>query len=297
MVEHGRPTIGFIGFGEVAATLSRRIKEMGGEVLAYDTFPDTVQKKAEKAGIPLATTLQDLVKSSRLILSCVWPDVALDAAKETTPFLSPATIFCDMNSISPETTADIEHIISGSGGSFVKIAIMAGIPDRGHKVPLLAAGARAQEVTELLGSLGLIIENVGSDPRRPAAMKILRSVCLKGVVALAYEMLMGAEKYGIVDQILDSSSEVMGKASFRDTIDAWISSTAIHARRRANEMEEVIETLRTAGIDPIMSMATKQVYEKIADLGLDKAFQGQIPESFHRVLEKVNEHKSPPRGD
>jgi hypothetical protein len=96
---------------------------------------------------------------------------------------------------------------------------------------------------------------------------------------------------------LDSSSEVMGKASFKDTIDAWISSTAIHARRRANEMEEVIETLRTAGVDPIMSMATKQVYEKIADLGLDKVFQGQIPESFHRVLEKVNEHKSSPRGD
>jgi 3-hydroxyisobutyrate dehydrogenase-like beta-hydroxyacid dehydrogenase len=297
MAEQGRSTIGFIGFGEVAATLSRRMKEMGGEIVAYDTFPDTIQEKAGKVGIPLETTLQALVNSSRLILSCVWPDVALDAAKETAPFLSPATIFCDMNSISPETTVEIEQIISGSGAGFVKIAIMAGIPDRGHKVPLLAAGAQAREVTELLSSLGLIIENVGSDPRHPAAMKILRSVCLKGVVALAYEMLMGAEKYGIVDQILDSSSEVMGKASFRDVIDAWISSTAIHARRRANEMEEVVSTLRTAGIDPIMSIATKQVFEKIADLGLDKVFQGQIPDSFHRVLEIANEHKSPPRGD
>ena len=296
MMEQERPRVGFIGFGEVATTLSQRMKEMGGEIFAYDKFPDSAQKKAEKLKVPLLRTLKDLVNSSHLVLSCIWPDAALDTAKEVVPFLSSAKIYCDMNSISPETTGEIQQIIWPSGAGFVKIATMAGIPDRGYKVPLLAAGAQAKEVTETLTRLGLIIENMGSNPRHPAAMKILRSVCLKGIIALAYEMLRGAEKYGIVDQILDSSSEVMGKASFRDTVDAWISSTAIHARRRAKEMEEAIETLRNAGVNPIMSTATKEILEEIADLGLEKVFEGEIPESFHAVLKKVTEYKrkSPP---
>jgi 3-hydroxyisobutyrate dehydrogenase-like beta-hydroxyacid dehydrogenase len=287
MVENERFRIGFIGFGEVGAALSQRMKEKGAGVFAWDKFPEAAQKKAEELGIPLVETLEELVNRSRLILSCVWPNVALDVARETVTFLSPAKIFCDMNSVSPETTAEIQQVVAPSGAGFVKIATMAGIPDRGYKVPLLAAGTDAREVTETLTHVGLLVENIGADPKHAAAMKILRSICLKGIVALAYEMLRGAEKYGIEDRILESSSEVMGRMSFRDTMDAWISSTAIHARRRANEMQEVIETLNSAGINPIMSVGTKQVFEEIAALGLDKVFQGKIPDSFHRVLEKV----------
>jgi len=291
MAAQEKPKIGFMGFGEVASTLSQRMKEMGGEVFAYDKFPEAAQKKAEKMKIPLLKSLEDLVKSSRFVLSCLWPDAALEVAKEAAPLLSSDKIYCEMNSISPKTTEKIQKIISPSGAGFVKIATMAGIPDRGYKVPLLAAGDQSKEVTETFTRLGLIIENVGSDPRQPAAMKILRSVCLKGLIGLGYEMLRGAEKYGITDQILASCSEVMEKASFKDTIDAWISSTAIHARRRSKEMEEAIETLKEEGINPVMSMATKQVLEEIAELGLEKVYQGQIPDSFHRVLEKAGEHE------
>ena len=118
-------------------------------------------------------------------------------------------------------------------------------------------------------------------------MKILRSVCLKGLVALAYEMLKGAEKYGVSDQILESASEVMSKASFKDTINNWLASMPIHARRRAKEMEEAIETLENAGIDPVMSMGTKKIFEEIADLGLDEILQGQTPDSYRILFEKI----------
>ena len=109
MKEQERSGIGFIGFGEVGSALSQRIKETGGEVVVYDKFPDAVQEKAERLGIQLVVTLEDLVNSSRFILSCVWPDVASDTAREVVPLLSPEKIFCDMNSISPETTEEIER--------------------------------------------------------------------------------------------------------------------------------------------------------------------------------------------
>jgi 3-hydroxyisobutyrate dehydrogenase-like beta-hydroxyacid dehydrogenase len=282
--------IGFLGFGEVARALSQRMKEKGGDIFAFDKFADRVTKKAEELKVPLLGSLEELIRTCPLILSSIWPDKALEAAKEAAPFLRPGKIFCDMNSVSPETTGGIQEVISPSGADFVKIAVMAAIPDRGFAVPLLAGGTRAKDVAEVLSNLGLTIRAIGLDPKQPAAIKILRSVCLKGVVALAYEMLRGAEKYGVADQVFESASETMAKASFKDTVGNWLASTAIHARRRAKEMDEAIETLEAAGVNPIMSVGIKEIFEEIASFGLDEIFEGQTPGSFHKVLEKIAEH-------
>lgn len=292
MITGEKQKIGIIGFGEVAQALSQRMKEKGGNIFAYDKFADRVTKKAEELKIPLLGRLVDLIDSCTLVLSSLWPDAALDVAKEVVPFLSTGQIYCDMNSISPEMTEKIEQTISQSGADFVKVAIMAAIPDRGYAVPLLSGGTKAKEVAEILSSLGLTIRAISTDPKQPAAIKILRSICLKGVVALAYEMLRGAEKYGVVDQVLESASEVMSKASFKDIINNWLASTAIHARRRAKEMEEAIETLENAGVNPVMSIGTKEIFEEIASFGLDEIFQGQTPDSFQRVLGEISKNKS-----
>jgi len=292
-----REKIGFIGFGEVARTLSQRMKEMGGEIIAYDKFADRIKNKAEEIGIPLMGRMEEIIHSCSLILSTLWPDAALESAKEAAFFLSAGQIYCDLNSISPETTEEIQKVVSPTGADFVKIGIMAGIPDRGFQVPLIAGGTKAKEVEEILSSLGLIIRAISLDPKHPAAIKILRSICLKGLVAVTYEMLRGAEKYGVCDQILESASEVMSKASFKDILSNWIASTAIHARRRAKEMEEVIETLENSGIDPVMSIGTKKIFEEIASFQLDEIFKGQIPDSFHEVLEKIGKHLSSGRKD
>jgi 3-hydroxyisobutyrate dehydrogenase-like beta-hydroxyacid dehydrogenase len=292
-----RQKIGFIGFGEVGRALSQRMKGMGGEIVVYDKFPDRVKERAEELKIPLIEQMVELIHSCSLLLSTLWPDAALESAKETAPFLSTGQIYCDLNSISPETTEEIQKVISPSGADFVKIGIMAGIPDRGFAVPLIAGGKKAKEVEEILSSLGLSIQAISLDPKHPAAIKILRSVCLKGLVAVTYEMLRGAERYGVSDQILESASEVMSKASFKDTLNNWLASTAIHARRRAKEMEEAIETLENAGIDPVMSIGTKKIFEEIASFQLDEIFKGQIPDSFHEVLEKIAKNTSSSRED
>lgn len=288
-MERGGLRVGFIGFGEVAQTLSRRMMEEGGEIIACDKFPDRVSKKAEELKVLLVKNLEDLAVSCPVIISSLWPGDALDTAREIAPLLSPGTIYCDMNSISPETTAQIDLAVSSSGADFVKIAIMAAILDRGFAVPLLAGGRKSEEVARLLSALGLTIQAMGPDPRQPAALKILRSICLKGVVALAYEMLRGAEKYGITDRVFESASEAMSKASFKDTVGGWLASTFIHARRRAGEMQEAIEMLETLGIRPVMSAGTKEIFEEIAGLKLDETLIGNIPGSYDLIFGKLNE--------
>ncbi|OGP69048.1 MAG: hypothetical protein A2169_11550 [Deltaproteobacteria bacterium RBG_13_47_9] len=279
--------IGFIGFGEVARALSKRMKEQGREIVVYDKFADRVRTKAEELKMPLIETMEDLIRSCSLILSSTWPDTALEVAKEAAAFLHPGKTYGDLNSISPETTGEIEKTIATVGADFVKIAIMAGIPDRGFAVPLLAGGTKAEEIAGILSRSGLTIQAISNDPKHPAAIKILRSVCLKGLVALTFEMLKGAQKYGVCDQVLESASEVMSKTSFKETLSNWIASTAIHARRRAKEMEEAIETLETVGVKPIMSVGTKEIFEEIAGLGLNEIFEGQIPDSYHKIFEEM----------
>ncbi len=110
-------------------------------------------------------------------------------------------------------------------------------------------------------------------------------------------MIRGAEKYGIVDEVLESASEVMSKASFKETVNNWLSSTAIHAERRAKEMEEAIETMEALGFNPVMSVGTKKIFEEIAGFELEELFQGKIPDSFDKVLEKINKLPSAPSLD
>ncbi len=278
-----RMRIGFIGFGEVAQTLSRRMIEKGGEIIAYDKFPQKVLKKAETLRVPLAKNMKEIAASCPVILCSLWPSAALDIAKNIAPLLSPGRVYCDLNSISPETTSRIDTIISSSGADFVKIAIMAAIPDRGCDVPLLAGGGRSGDVATLLAELGLTIRILGHDPTQPAALKILSGVCLKGVVALAYEMLKGAAEYGIADHVLESVSEAMSKGSFKDVVGGWLASTAIHAKRGAGQMAEVIETLETVGVNPVMSTGTKNILEEIASLKLDVVLEGQISGSLEFI--------------
>jgi 3-hydroxyisobutyrate dehydrogenase-like beta-hydroxyacid dehydrogenase len=182
--------------------------------------------------------------------------------------------------------------VSSSGADFVKIAIMAPILDRGFAVPLLAGGGKSSEAARLFSALGLTIRATGPDPRQPAALKILRSICLKGVVALAYEMLRGAQEYGIADEVFESASEAMSKASFKDTVGGWLASTFTHAKRRAGEMQEAAETLEALGIRPVMSQGTKEVFEEIARLKLDETLKGVIPDSYDLFFKKLNEVKA-----
>ncbi len=286
-----RPKIGFIGFGEVAASLSQQMQWKGADILGYDKSPDKAAQRAETLGIPLVAGIEELVASTTYLLSTLWPDAAVDTALEAAPHLTVGKVYCDFNSISPQATRQIETIIRQRDAQFVKVAIMAAIPDRGPSVPLLAGGESAKEVTALLSELGLNVQYMGTDAAKPAAMKILRAVCLKGIVALCYEMLRAAEEYAIGEEVLASASEVLAKAPFSQTVGNWVSSTAIHARRRSREMDEAVETLEDSGVDPIMTKAAKKVFEEIADYGLEGAFGGEIPESYRRVLEEIRNRK------
>jgi len=59
----------------------------------------------------------------------------------------------------------------------------------------------------------------------------------------------------------------------------------VHGERRAREMEEVADTLRAVGVDPIMAEATARRQDWSAKIGLRSRFGPDGPKSYREVLD------------
>ena len=69
--------------------------------------------------------------------------------------------------------------------------------------------------------------------------------------------------------------------------DYVVSRVVVHGERRAREMEEVAETLRSSGVEPVMAEATARFQDQIANLGLKSQFGPDGPRTFSEVLQII----------
>src|SRR5690606_3082560 len=99
-----------------------------------------------------------------------------------------------------------------------------------------------------------------------SAIKMCRSVVIKGLEAITVESLRAARLHGAEDAVLASLAETFPSMGWtRQLPDYLISRVAEHGRRRAEEMREVAATLRDAGISPQMSVAAARTQDALID--------------------------------
>ena len=152
--------------------------------------------------------------------------------------------------------ASLNRALEAAGGRYVDVAVMAPV-DKGLAVPLLVSGPHAIAAQPLLASLGFSnIRVVGEQVGRASAIKMIRSVMVKGIEALSWECAAAAEAAGVFDEVmasLDASEKPMGwarKVAYnRERMET-------HGLRRAAEMEESAKTLQGLGIEPVMTRGT-----------------------------------------
>ena len=93
--------IALIGFGEAGSTFARAA---GWEASARAWDVLAVRRAAmAEAGVIAAATAAEALADAPLVLSLVTADQALAAAETYAPFLAPGALWCDMNSVAPET--------------------------------------------------------------------------------------------------------------------------------------------------------------------------------------------------
>mgnify|MGYP003582902181 CR=1 FL=1 len=280
-------SIALIGFGEAGALLAEGCVKAGAKVAAYDikvedpALREPLIKRAKALGVTLHSRLEGAVKEADLVISAVTASSAKQAAVATAHFLKPGQYFMDINSVSPATKELDRDAIEGAGAFYVESAVMAPVPPYGLRVPMLLGGPNAAALSESLNKLGFKTRAVATQIGVASAIKMCRSVMIKGLEALTVECMSTARRYGAEQAVLESLAETFPSMGWtQDLPDYLVSRVAEHGRRRAAEMREVVETLQDVAINPLMATATAQLQDAFVDrmetLGIDYPANGEF---------------------
>jgi 3-hydroxyisobutyrate dehydrogenase-like beta-hydroxyacid dehydrogenase len=283
--------VGFVGFGEAGSTIARGLRSAGVQrIFAYDIKlgDPLVRDRARDAQTTIVDLSSDLAEAATILLSTVTSSSALDAARQTVPFLNSRHTYADLNSVSPALKQEVERQITPTGASFVEAAVMAPVGPYGHKVPMLLGGAGARAFKEMMAPLGMKLEVLdGAKAGSAAAVKMCRSIVVKGIEALLFECVMAATKFDADDLVFASLKETWPGIDWKKLADYTSSRVVVHGERRAREMEEVAETLRAIGVDPIMAEAAARRQDWSAEMDLKSHFGPEGPKTYNEVVDVI----------
>ncbi|WP_029416356.1 NAD(P)-dependent oxidoreductase [Brevundimonas bacteroides] len=265
--------LAFIGFGEAASAFAEGWS--GVSARAYDHKTEAAGTRAgkladyEQFGVLGASTLLHALSDSPLILSLVTADQALPAARAAAAVLTPGALYCDMNSVAPETKRAAAEAVEVVGGHYVDVAVMAPVHPKRRAVPLLISGPHAADAVHALTALGFVnIQMLDGPVGAAAAVKMIRSVMVKGIEALSAECILAADRAGVTDAVIASLDATSPGADWRGRFDYNLDRILIHGLRRAAEMQESARTLERLGVEPRMTRGTIAIQRQIGGRGL-----------------------------
>ena len=212
MTRRNTPRISFIGFGEAGQAIAAGLREGGIErIAAWDIlFPvaegGRLRKAAEQMGVRLASSAADAVAGTDMIISAVTAASSLEAARSVEPHLSGTPYYLDINSVSPGRKQASATLL-GERARYVDVAVIAPIYPARHRTPLLISGPHAEAISPLLSELEMRLRIVGGETGQAAAIKMIRSVMIKGIEALTAECFLAASRAGVVDEVTELDEE------------------------------------------------------------------------------------------
>ena len=269
--------LGVVGYGEVGKTFAAGLRPRVQGLYVADlklqnpAQAAALQSHAQAAGATPGTLAQ-LCEQSELIISCVTASNTLAVAEEAAAHLKPGTFFLDLNSASPGTKQQAAHIIEAAGGHYIEAGVMTSVPPYGIAVPMLLGGPRAAELAPLLQGWGLDARAVSDRLGVASAIKMCRSIMIKGLEALVIESYATARRYGVEDHVLPTLAETFPSIDWHKQGAYFFSRVVQHGQRRAEEMREAARTVQEAGFAPLMTGPIADKQQWVADLAAAGVF-------------------------
>lgn len=284
--------LGFIGFGEAAFELASGLKQQGLEKMtAYDplwnvpAYEALILQRATTAGVTLVQTPEEVLREINAVIVAVPADKALEVSSQLKSNLKNGIVYIDVSASSPDVKKKVATNIQEKGGKFVDAAMMGPLPVYKHEVPILASGDGTDTFMEIMQPFGMDISKVSDVPGDATAVKLIRSIYMKGIAGLYVELLEAAHEFNVETLVIDSLSETINGRTFEETMNRLVTGTALHAARRSVELGGTIAMLDSVNIDSSMSRAAKEKIEKLASLNLKDKFKGKKPEHWLQVIE------------
>ena len=234
--------ITLIGFGEVGGIFGTDFAAAGLTVSAFDvllnaeTSRSSMMARAKQAAVCVHESLQDAVRSAELVISAVTASSAKVAAASAAPFLRAGQIYLDLNSVSPDTKRAIARTLDESPALFVEAAVMAPVSPQRIKVPMLLGGPHAASVARQLQEIGMNAKLISDQIGVASAIKMCRSIIIKGLEAITLESMFTARRYGAEKQVLESLAATYPDMGWNGALpDYLISRIAEHGKRNRAE--------------------------------------------------------------
>ncbi len=264
----GSARIAFIGYGEVGQTFSRGFLTHGvAGIHAYDLLfgsgpGSRLEEAARRIGVTCADTAERACTEATFVFSAVTADRTEAVAAEAASWLKPGQIFVDVNSAAPTTKQRAAQAIAASGADYVEAAVMAPVLKPGLRVPILAGGPKAVDAAEALNRLGMNLTPVSEIFGRASAMKLCRSIVIKGLEALMVDCAAACEAWDVKDPVFASLHETFPSIDFHALAADMRERVATHGIRRAAEMREAAEMLAAAGLEPGLASAIADAQQR-----------------------------------
>ena len=285
--------IAFIGFGEAGQTISRGLlSDSKPAIRTYDILfgqpgGAPLEAAARSLGVAPARDHADAVRGADLVFLAVTASSSLQAAKSCLPGLTKGQLFLDVNSVSPQRKIETAALVSPTGAAYVDVAVMAPVAPYLHKVPCLIGGPGAAALAPRALALGMKMELVAVEVGQASAIKMFRSIVVKGLEAILVESMTASSEYGVEARVLASLQETFPGIDWEKLAGYMIERVVSHGKRRAAEMREVAATLEGIGLEPTMAAATAARQQWIADLGVKERLKGSKTEDRAELVRAI----------
>jgi 3-hydroxyisobutyrate dehydrogenase-like beta-hydroxyacid dehydrogenase len=290
---NGKVRVTFIGFGEAGGAIAAGLHDGdAAQMTAWDIlFPQATGHKlrcaADASAVRCAASAADAVREAELVISAVTAASSGDAAEAVKPHLRGNPFFLDINSVSPGRKQDTAKML-GAAARYIDVAVLAPIYPARHQTPMLLAGPDSAAVAPTLADLGMRASIAGVEIGAAAAIKMVRSVMIKGIEALTLECFLAAARAGVIDEVATSMRNNYPGLDWAKIVPYNLERMAVHGERRAAEMEEVAETLRELGVEPLMTSATVKRQREMGEIGLQQTVRSVLDKDRAAMLRAIS---------
>jgi 3-hydroxyisobutyrate dehydrogenase-like beta-hydroxyacid dehydrogenase len=221
------------------------------------------------------------LEGAQAVISAVPGSASEEVFEAALPALASDTLFIDLTAAAPEVKerAAAQHELYADG------AVLGTVATSGADVPIVAAGPGA----ERFRALGLNVSVLAGAPGTAARLKLIRSVYMKGRDALVLEMMLAARKLGLEDEVARSIAGPGEQVPFTELSERVLRALAVHAGRRAEELDSSAELLRELGVEPFVTEAGSRRLRWLAERGLRERFGGERPPDGRATLDAAED--------
>jgi 3-hydroxyisobutyrate dehydrogenase-like beta-hydroxyacid dehydrogenase len=255
----GGLTVAVLGLGEAGTEIALGLADAGVRVRGFDPVVPGLP------GVEAAAGDADACHGADMVISLTTAGQADSALRQALPGLSSTAVYADANTAAAGLKQRLASRAAAAGVSFADVAIMAPVPGRGLRTPMVASGP-AEAASSMLRACGATVQVLAGPAGAAATRKLLRSVFYKGMAAAVVEALLAARSAGCEDWLREHIAAELTAAD-GGTLTRLEEGSYRHAVRRAHEMAAASELLGELSVPARVARASQLWLEDLARRG------------------------------